>query len=428
MSNSRPTLPKGFTYRLDLSRAATPRLLKRRPVHRWFYFPHSYSPELVEAILDIWELQTGSYIVDPFVGAGTTLLVARDRGYNALGLDLSPLAVLVSNVKVANYDPLAIQMSLSAVLDAAQSSQERPGKPSPRLARALTKAEYTALWRLRQAILQVDEPIRGLMLVGLMGILPQFSRAVADGGWFRWVEKPEQADAILSAFRTQMQQMLREIELARPAEVDHQLCTQTMAICHDARRIHLLPYTFDGLITSPPYPNRHDYSRIFQIELLALGYGEDSIFRLRHDSLRSHVEARAPRGVTTEGYQIPAALQACLNKMPSDVDRRIPRMLKGYFEDMYLVLRSARQTVKPGGRLAFVVGNVRHGGVLIPVDEILADVGEMAGLHWTGTWVIRLRGNSAQQMRKYGRMPARESIVFFVSPYDQIAADQKGRP
>ncbi|HIQ01500.1 MAG TPA: hypothetical protein EYH30_05155 [Anaerolineales bacterium] len=42
--------------RLDLSRAATPRLLRRRPVHRWFAFPHSYSPELVEAVLEARQL------------------------------------------------------------------------------------------------------------------------------------------------------------------------------------------------------------------------------------------------------------------------------------------------------------------------------------------------------------------------------------
>jgi hypothetical protein len=416
MSDSRPTLPEGFTCRLELSRAATPRLLRQHPVHRWFYFPHSYSPELVEAVLNEWGLQTGSHIVDPFVGAGTTLLVAREWGYNALGLDLSPLAILVSNAKATDHDPTAIQAALSVVLNAAQSSQEWPEKPSPRLARALTNAEYAVFWRLRQEILHIDGPVRGLLLVGLMGILPCFSRAVADGGWFRWVEKPDQADGILPAFQAKMQQMLREIRQLEPAETASGLHIQTVAIQHDARCIHLLPYTFDGLITSPPYPNRHDYSRVFQIELLALGYGEDDVFRLRHNSLRSHVEAGIPKEGLAEGYQTLAVLQTYLDEMPNGVDPRIPRMLKGYFEDMYLVLRSARQRIKPGRKLALVVGNVRHAGVLIPVDEILAGVGEMAGLQWIGTWVIRLRGNSAQQMGKYGRVPARESVVFFASP------------
>jgi len=417
MNGSLPPLPKGFTYRLDLARAATSRLLKQRPVHRWFYFPHSYSPELVEAILDTWELQTGSHIVDPFVGAGTTLLVASDRGYNGLGLDLLPLAVLVSNVKVANHDPQAIQTALSTVLNVVQSSRECPKEIPTRLARALTEAEYTLFWRLRQAILRFDEPVRGFMLVGSVNILPQFSRAVADGGWFRWVEKPEQAGLILPAFRSKVQQMLDEIEEVKSAKYSCEQLNQTMAVQHDARCIHLLERTFDGLITSPPYPNRHDYTRVFQIELLALGHSEDSIFQLRHNSLRSHVEAYPPDGVPIiEGYHMPEALQACLDKMPSDVDQRILRMLRGYFEDMYLVLCSAKQSMKPEGKLALVVGNVRHAGVLVPVDEILATVGKMAGLYWTETWVIRLRGNSAQQMRKYGRVPSRESIVFFNSP------------
>lgn len=55
---------------------------------------------------------------------------------------------------------------------------------------------------------------------------------------------------------------------------------------------------------------------------------------------------------------------------------------------------------------------VRYGGVLIPVDEILVDVGKQAGFLHDKTWVIRLRGNSAQQMGSFGREPSRESIVF----------------
>jgi hypothetical protein len=415
MRHSLPPLPQGFTHRSDLAQAATPRLLKQRPIHRWFYFPHSYSPELVEAILDEWRLQSGSLVVDPFVGAGTTLLVAKERGYDAFGLDISPLAVLVSNVKVTDYDIAAIRAALSRVLKTLQSSKEHPGKCSPRVARALTEAEYLIFWRLRQAILKFDEPIRGFMLLALLGILPRFSRAVADGGWFRWVENPEQAPLILPAFRAQIQWMLEEIEQLNVTNNQRGRFGYAEAISYDARNMHLLPHTFDGLITSPPYPNRHDYSRIFQIELLALGYDEDSIFQLRHNSLRSHVEARPPKTAPSR-YQIPRTLQACLENMPKDIDPRIPKMLKGYFEDMYSVLWSARQRMKQRAKLALVVGNVRYEGVLVPIDEILAEVGEMVGLDWLGTWLIRVRGNSAQQMGKYRRIPARESVVFFSFP------------
>ena len=42
--------------------------------------------------------------------------------------------------------------------------------------------------------------------------------------------------------------------------------------CEDARSLPLRSDSVDAVLTSPPYPNRHDYSRVFHIELLLLEY------------------------------------------------------------------------------------------------------------------------------------------------------------
>jgi hypothetical protein len=91
-------------------------------------------------------------------------------------------------------------------------------------------------------------------------------------------------------------------------------------------------------------------------------------------------------------------------------------MIRGYFEDMHLTLAALKMVVRRGAHIALVVGNVQHAGVHVPVDSILADLGGQVGLEWKETWVIRLRGNSAQQMERYGRKPARESVVIFRRP------------
>ncbi len=52
--------------------------------------------------------------------------------------------------------------------------------------------------------------------------------------------------------------------------------------------------------------------------------------------------------------------------------------------------------------------------VNIPVDTILAEIGEQVGLSTEAVVLARNRGNSAQQMKEYKRKPSRESIIIWV--------------
>ncbi len=418
-----PKLPRGFVYRLDLARAATPRLLKKRPIHRWYAFPHSYSPELVEEILKEWKIRKGEWILDPFAGAGTTLVVAKDSGYPSCGTDLLPLAVFVARTKTNLYD---VPSLLHAHNDLKKWLARRKRHVSPlftdvllsrRITKAFTVDELSVLLSLHSAIYELigDHSIRDFFLLALLSLVPEFSRAQANGGWFRWVEKPDQSNLIIPRFLKKTEDWIQDITH------DHHNLTYPQVEIYpgDARTLHsLLPQKFSALITSPPYPNRHDYTRIFQIELLLLGVNEQQIFDLRYSSLRSHIEAKAPTfsGDGHKEYQRPQLLQNVLKRLDRGADPRVLKMLDGYFEDLFLFLESAQKILSPGARIALVVGNVRYSGIVVPVDEILAQIGEQVGLIFDQAWVIRLRGNSAQQMGRYGRVLSRETIVMFRKP------------
>jgi hypothetical protein len=178
---------------------------------------------------------------------------------------------------------------------------------------------------------------------------------------------------------------------------------------------------FDGVITSPPYLNRHDYTRVFHIELLMMGRSEAQIKQLRYSSLRSNVEAR-PTGKDAEMLPILQQVQSLneiLSLLAMAEDQRIEQMARGYFLDMLLCLLQMKQTLKAGGHAALVLGNVRHAGVIVPVDEITAAIAELVGLDHESTWVVRLRGNSAQQMGRYGRELSREGIVILRKRHGQ---------
>lgn len=412
--------PDGFIPKLELGWYATSRFLRQHPIHKWFSFRHSFSPELVEAILLDWNLPDGSVLLDPFVGAGTTILSAKQIGYSAIGIDLSPLAILSTKVKTNEYDPDVILTSINDGGYFASLSEENINidkwiSSSDRLLKAFTKEELSEFLRLRQRILSLDESCQSFYLLGLLAILPKFSRAVSDGGWFRWIQRDDQTLKIYQTFIDQINGMVTDLKSYHDVK---KRCGIWNVLLGDARAIGLSEKSIDGVITSPPYPNRHDYSRVFQLELLMLGESEKDIMDLRHNSLRSHVEAIPPKNENnpTNGYTQPEILSLCLGTLGENVDKRIPRMVKGYFEDIYLTLLSIKKTMKPGAKFALVVGNVRHCGVMFPVDEIIVAIGSQLGFDHYQSWVVRLRGNSAQQMGKYGREPSRETVVMLQLP------------
>ncbi len=57
--------------------------------------------------------------------------------------------------------------------------------------------------------------------------------------------------------------------------------------------------------------------------------------------------------------------------------------------------------------------NVRFEGEIIPVDLILSDITEQYGFRIDKVSVARYNGNSSQQMGKYGRLPVRESVLYW---------------
>ena len=408
LENSLPLLPSRFEYRLDLARAATSWDLKTSPRHRWFYFPHSFSHRLVNEALAFWGFPEDGVLADNFAGAGTTLLAACQNGLSSEGFDLSPLAVEVGNAKITCYDQDQLRRGLQTILNT--KLKNGPQVPE-RLSKAFTEEELREIFSLLDPIRKLRRKNRLFFLLALLWAVKDFCRAVPNGGWFRWQSWPNRSTEIRQAFVDRVASMLEDVSALNWTDS----LPPSRARLADARRLPLPDSSIDGLITSPPYANRHDYSRVFHIDLLLLGLGESEVTDLRHKTIRSHVEAKYPNGYKRRlmRYKTPESLSAILENVPDDADSRIKPLLKGYFEDMYLSLLEVGRILRPRGRAAYVVGNVRHAGVMIPVDRILAELAPQAGLIFEAAWVLRFRGNSAQQMGKYGREPSRETTVYF---------------
>ena len=362
-------------------------------------------------MIDEWGLNGQDRILDPFVGAGTTLLAAKELGVPSYGYDLSPLAVLASNTKTSIFTRHRLEAAWRTLENALTHNSTEPlGRVYPALVRkALPEGRLEALDSVATAIenIHCSSSERDFFRLALISVIPRFSHAVANGGWLRWLNQGAGAENVTILFKDQVEMMLSDV-----CDTTFQRGSYWEARVADARVMPASDANYSAVITSPPYPNRHDYTRIFGVELMFAFHDWDANRALRYQTFHSHPESR-PNRPSAEKYKPPKALEGIVRDLS---DKRMQRMLNGYFLDMYLCLCEVARVCRQGARAAFVVGNTQYDGRPVLVDEFTAEIGEHAGLTCKEIRAVRWRGNSAQQMGKYGLKAARESVVMFEKP------------
>jgi DNA modification methylase len=384
-----------------------------KPIYRWHAYKHSFSKELVENLLDEFKLRENSWVLDPFVGSGTTLLTCKERSINAIGYDISPFAVFLANTKLENYSTAELNKTYEGVAEKILTSFYRVDYDFPDIP-IINKAFRKEIWNeilfIKNEILKINgKRNRNFFLLALFSILESSSNTSKGGGFLRINNRRIRRDSVVNKFINSAKSMiedLHKVELNRNGG-------EWKAFIGDARKIKTNK-KFDAIITSPPYLNRHDYTRIYSLELiLSFVKNNSELKKLRYSTLRSHVEAK--KKFQTNGYVEPLKLKRLIKKIEKNGmnNERVNYMIRGYFEDMYLCLKEMKNLLKQNAKIALVISNVRFSGINIPVDEILGAIGEGVGLKLEAIKVARLRGNSSQQMRDYKRSFSRESVIIW---------------
>ncbi|CAN5584315.1 hypothetical protein BH24ACI2_BH24ACI2_09390 [soil metagenome] len=185
---------------------------------------------------------------------------------------------------------------------------------------------------------------------------------------------------------------------------------------------------YDGLITSPPYCNRYDYTRTYALELALLGIDEKGLVDLRQRILSCTVENKAKdllginpkwqRAVEVADSQ--KLLQKILKYLQIEKEKKrlnndgILRMVRGYFYEMACVIAESARILKRDAPLIMVNNNVRYAGISISVDLILSDFARNLGFEIGKILVLpKGKGNSSQQMGEHGREVLRKCVYIW---------------
>ena len=390
----------------DYSRLVTPRQNIHLPVYRWYSFKHSFSRNLVHNIIKGLKVSGDDLVLDPFCGAGTTILACKELGINGIGLDLMPLSVFITNTKIGSFDKDEVKYYLSHLPTPKESAQV-PDYYEENLAKYFPKINLTEATYLNYYIEGIShQPTRDLFKLALFSILEEISYSRKDGAFIRII-KDKRPKETFRAFKEKITMFLSDLDFLNSLPKVH-----SYASIGDARKTKLENGSISAVITSPPYPNRHDYTRIYFLELMFGFYrNSDEIKSLRYELLRSHVEAREK--YKAFNYVKPEELATIIEKLKcADLpNRNVINLVESYFKDMHIFLREMMRVLTNEGTVSLVIGDSRYGGINVPAGEIIIDIAKKIGFDLTRNIVARDKGNSPQQMGRYGKSLSKESVI-----------------
>jgi DNA modification methylase len=413
--------------------------------YRWCNYKEGFSAELVSYVMGKVGIKFGR-ILDPFAGTGAALFAANDLGIDAVGIELLPNSSEI--IEIRRLTRLSDTQRLSNALKKYRDSQiwETPGSFWPIKHLQITKGAYPPeteiqLSRYLYEAQDVGDIIQTRILqFAAMCVLESVSYTRKDGQYLRWDyhsgrkigKKRFEKSKILSfseAIRTKLTEIAEDIitENNSSNAVGRGLTTILPGSC-----LRLLPRlqssSFDGIITSPPYCNRYDYTRTYALELALLKTSEVNLKELRQAMLCCTVENREKNGMSDlfdhqvweagnrafDGQELLQSIISYLEKC-REVGKLnnsgIARMVRNYFFEMAIVIADCHRILRPGAPMVLVNDNVRYQGVTIPVDLILSDIARSVGFKIEKIWVLqRGKGNSSQQMGKHGRQEARKCV------------------
>lgn len=372
---------------------------KNEPIYNWFYYKEGFARDLVWNLLKELEIPKKSGILDPFCGTGNTLIACQQAGYNAMGFDILPLGVFVSNTKLqSDYDMELLKENIKKIssLKFGETSMKWPDLKFIDIKQAFSKYARNDILFFKERILKIeDEKVRNFIFLALLSIVGQASNTKKDGGVIRIVKKQHLAP-VRYLLRNKLKRMYRDLKRNNPKKGD--VCAEAKQ--GDARLLPLEPECTDACITSPPYLNFVDYTKLYSLELALIVNDSKEIEELRKRSLRSHIGAKYEfhDGLKSE------KLDEILGKIENS-----PEVVLGYFEDMYMSLEGVYNALKRGGIAALVVGNACLPGLTIDVDLILAEISEQIGFNAEAILVANARWCDVHGIEK--QRPVRESIV-----------------
>jgi len=371
---------------------------KNEPIHRWYPFTEGYSDKFVISIIKEFA-DKSTYLVDPFAGSGTTLVTASRYGLKSGYCEINPFLKFVIETKV-NSTVRLYRSGINVSLQIERLVNTLTPKEIEKISITHSPSEFDRYFKVNNLLTLLklkkhiesffvkNPDLKNISLLILSSLLVEVS-LLKRAGDLRYKRKNEMKEFseedIIKMFKNRLYWVIEDFEKEIP------LKTSTDFISEDALISKPKNKFSDLIVTSPPYLNGTNYIRNTKLELWFLGF-------LKNKSLADYHHKGVPSGINHVSLnrriqnELPSSMLKVVKELEhSTYDRRIPKLILQYFDDMAQFFKNLSSYVLPTGYILIDIGDSIFAGVHIPTHDFLIVLAEKYGFRLENQYMIRSR-------------------------------------
>lgn len=352
-----------------------PMRTKSDPLEALHPYPAKFIREIPAALLDNLEIPEGTCVLDPFCGSGTTLVEAQRAGHPSVGIDLNPIACLLSRVKTGPM-PKGFVAAVEQVCSSATAmgSPEKP--PIPNIDHWFAEDIQDAINRILLGIDDAPEPTQEALKLALSSIVVKVSRQDSDTRYA----------AVENGFVSEdVRRLFRSAAFSIHKALRSRAGTLPEASVIESDILDVQPNLIENpvglIVTSPPYPNAYEYWLYHKYRMYWLGMDPIAV-KASEIGARSHYFKK---------------------------NHHTPEM---FVENMRAAFRLFRGVMVPGGKVCLVIGRSRIHGEDIDNASNVISVAESSGFETLFSRAREISPSRKSFNLSYGRIKKETLLVF----------------
>ena len=393
---------------------------QRYLTHLIHKYPAKFIPEYPRWAIQKFVGDKTNLVLDPFCGSGTTNVEAKLAGYNSCGIDVDPLAMLLTKVKTTNLNEKKLEQTKEFVLENINSIKKEKTLPEnyepfekwfrPNVAKELLG--------LRNIINDIsDKKIHDFFLATFSATIRKVSNADPKlvlpkiSKYMRIEEEQGRTIDVIKTFSKILNtnsKAIIEFSKIAPSSISVKI------LGTDSRKIKANDGSFSLAVTSPPYLNAHDYVRAHKLELfwLQLIKEKEDLGKLDRKYIGTE------KFYVDEYSDIPTVGITELDKkikLIQKVDKKRAFIVAKFFLDMQTHFDEIHRILQDKGHYVMFVGNNVVRGNIIPTHQYLLDLAKKSGLktklHFSSPIIKRMEVQAGR--KESGGFIAEDQILVF---------------